>query len=59
MPAFDPELLAAYTVAALALSLAPGPDMLFCFANGVAHGARGHWRRPWASSWACACMSRR
>lgn len=41
MPAFDPELLAAYTVAALALSLTPGPDMLFCFANGVAHGARG------------------
>lgn len=41
MPAFDPALLAAYTLAALALSLTPGPDMLFCFANGVAHGARG------------------
>lgn len=41
MPAFDPQLLAAYTVAALALSMTPGPDMLFCFANGVAHGPRG------------------
>jgi len=41
MPAFDPELLAAYTVAALALSLTPGPDMLFTFANGLAHGPRG------------------
>jgi len=41
MPAFDPALLAAYTVAALALSLTPGPDMLFCLANGIAHGPRG------------------
>ncbi len=40
MPAFDPELLALYTVAALALSLTPGPDMLFCFASGVAGGPR-------------------
>jgi len=41
MPVFDPELLTAYIVAALALSASPGPDMLFCFATGVAHGARG------------------
>lgn len=41
MPDFDTALLATYAVAALALSLTPGPDMLFCFANGVAHGARG------------------
>ncbi|WP_119680208.1 LysE family translocator [Indioceanicola profundi] len=41
MPDFDPALLATYAVAALGLSLTPGPDMLFCFANGVAHGPRG------------------
>ena len=40
MPAFDTELLALYTLAALALSLTPGPDMLFCFASGVAGGPR-------------------
>ena len=26
--------------AALALNLTPGPDMLFCFANGLSHGRR-------------------
>ncbi|MFM2043959.1 MAG: hypothetical protein RLY86_2535 [Pseudomonadota bacterium] len=41
MPDFDPTLLGTYALAALALTLTPGPDMLFCFANGVAHGARG------------------
>lgn len=40
MPSFDPQLLALYTAAALALSLTPGPDMLFCFASGVAGGPR-------------------
>lgn len=40
MPAFDPELLALYTLAALALAATPGPDMLFCFASGVAGGPR-------------------
>jgi threonine/homoserine/homoserine lactone efflux protein len=37
---FDPATLALFMAAALALNLTPGPDMLFCFANGVARGPR-------------------
>ncbi|WP_343717904.1 LysE family translocator [Inquilinus sp.] len=37
---FDPATLALYMAAALALNLTPGPDMLFCFANGVSRGPR-------------------
>lgn len=34
----DPATLAVFMLAALALNLTPGPDMAFCFANGVARG---------------------
>jgi threonine/homoserine/homoserine lactone efflux protein len=34
----DAHTLGLFAVAALALNLTPGPDMLFCFANGLAHG---------------------
>jgi threonine/homoserine/homoserine lactone efflux protein len=40
MPLFDPTLLAAYSLAALALALTPGPDMLYCLTAGVAGGPR-------------------
>ncbi|ACI99266.1 LysE family translocator [Rhodospirillum centenum] len=40
MPVFDPQLLAVYTLAAVALSLTPGPDMLLCFASGLGGGPR-------------------
>lgn len=38
--AFMPDVssLALFLVAVLALNLTPGPDMLFCFANGVGRG---------------------
>lgn len=34
----DASNLALFLVAVLALNLTPGPDMLFCFANGVGRG---------------------
>jgi threonine/homoserine/homoserine lactone efflux protein len=34
----DPLTLAFFMAAVLALNLTPGPDMLFCFANGVSQG---------------------
>jgi threonine/homoserine/homoserine lactone efflux protein len=34
----DDSSLALFLVAVLALNLTPGPDMLFCFANGVGRG---------------------
>lgn len=36
----DPSLYAAFVLAALLISLAPGPDMLFIAANGLARGRR-------------------
>ena len=36
----DFALLAAFAPAALALSLTPGPDMAFCFAQGLSGGPR-------------------
>lgn len=35
---FDPATLGVFLLAALALNLTPGPDILFCFANGMARG---------------------
>ena len=36
----DPILFVAFLPAALALNLTPGPDMMFCFAQGVRSGPR-------------------
>lgn len=37
----DPSLTAAYVIVAIALALAPGPDVLFVLASGLRHKARG------------------
>lgn len=42
----DPHLLLAFLPVALALNLLPGPDMMFCLAQGL----RGGPRRAWAAS---------
>ena len=39
----DPILLLAFLPAALALNLAPGPDMAFCLGQGLRGGARSAW----------------
>ena len=39
----DPLLLLAFLPAALALNLAPGPDMAFCLGQGLRGGARPAW----------------
>ena len=36
----DPEALALFLAAAAILTITPGPDMLFCLANGVAQGPK-------------------
>lgn len=42
----DPVLFLAFLPAAIALNLLPGPDMIFCLAQGL----RGGPRRAWAAS---------
>ncbi|MBV7394727.1 LysE family translocator [Mameliella sediminis] len=39
----DPILLLAFVPAGLALNLTPGPDMMFCLAQGLRGGARCGW----------------
>ena len=39
----DPVMLLAFVPAALALNITPGPDMLFCLAQGLKGGARCGW----------------
>lgn len=41
MMILDPTLLTAYIVLATALSVAPGPDVLFVVANGMRHRMKG------------------
>ena len=36
----DPETLALFVAAAAVLTVTPGPDMLFCLANGIAQGPK-------------------
>ncbi|CUH75070.1 LysE family translocator [Tropicibacter naphthalenivorans] len=39
----DPIVLATFIPAALALNVTPGPDMLFCLAQGLRGGPRSGW----------------
>ncbi|MFW2587902.1 LysE family translocator [Sagittula sp. SSi028] len=39
----DPVMLLAFLPAGLALNITPGPDMLFCMAQGLRGGARCGW----------------